>query len=145
MTHWSLQGIIITDKHSQNNNRKKEQDIRRMRDWKKQTSQKSLFPYTFLLLHLSISAVLLLQLLLLVLDFLAQIVKFNTLTHALSPHLKGTQTHMYWTHITWESICINVPSILRSNILQFNSHQTSSAHYAEAPRTVQKLECEWSY
>lgn len=50
--------------------------------------------YTFLLIQLYISSlVLLLLFLLLVLQLFAQVVKLDTLTHCLSPHLKHTHTH----------------------------------------------------
>lgn len=54
--------------------------------------------YSFLLLHLSIPVLLLLLFLLLVLELLAQVEKFNTLAHALSPHLKHAHTNTVNTH-----------------------------------------------
>lgn len=49
--------------------------------------------YTFLLLHLSIS-VLLLLFLVFVHELLAQVVKLNTLPHGLCLHLQHTDTHV---------------------------------------------------
>lgn len=100
MTQWRPQSIMGIDQQQEKGGRPKEETSVSSRDvftrGKQIFNQSRLLlldvSYTFLLLHLSLFTLLFLLFLLLVLDPLTQVEKFNTLTRGLGLHLQ-THTH----------------------------------------------------